>query len=460
LIEAEFGDVRLSDRVIKVVESLSRNPGASVPEACRTAAATKATYRFWAHQNVTCQAILEPHIKNTVQRAARESTVLAVQDQMLVNLSHHPQTKGLGYLKTKQQRGILLHQMLAVSGNGVPLGLLYQHFWTRSAAEFGKKKQRNRKLTKEKETRNWLQGLDAAQRTLKGHPCVVVVGDRESDLYDLFAAPRWENVHLLVRVRDWQRRVDHPAGSLKKAMQQQPVQAKVHVEIPRADHKPGRQVELSLRWASLEILRPVNHPDRAAPKSLRLWFLLAMEENPPAGEKPICWLLATTQPILTLDDAMRTLRWYTFRWRIEQFHFVQKSGCRIENLQLETAERLQRAITTYSLIAWHLLWLTYVARTAPDVVCVEVMPELNWEVLYHATHGHRALPTRPPTTREATRWIASLGGFLGRNGDKEPGVQTLWRGWRRLQDIIAGYHLARQPPRAAHHELTSSETCG
>lgn len=370
LLGAEFGDVRLTDRLVKVVEALSRSPGARAPEACGSAAAAKATYRFWDHDAVSCQAILKPHVESTVQRAEAEPVVLAVQDQTQINLSHHPSTHGLGYLKTKRQRGLLLHQVLAVSGEGVPLGLLHQHFWARSAAEFGKKKQRDRKPTKQKETQTWLDGLTAAQTALKNHPMVVVVGDRESDLYDLFAAPRAENVHLLVRVRDWQRRVNHPAGSLKKAMQQQPSQAKVSVEIPRPDQKPGRQAVLDLRWAHLEILRPVNHPDRSVPTSLRLWFLLAEEEQPPVNEKPICWLLASTLPIRTFEEATRTLRWYTFRWRIEQYHYVQKSGCRIEELQLETAERLQRAITTYSLVAWHLLRLTYLARATPEVVCV------------------------------------------------------------------------------------------
>ena len=454
LLGAEFGDTRLSERLIKVTTALGRNPTASVPEACGSAAAAKAAYRFWDHPAVTCEAILKPHIESTVRRAAGERVVLAVQDGTGINLSRHHATQGLGYLKTKQQRGLLLHQVLAVSGEGVPLGLLYQRFWTRSAAEFGKRTQRNRKLTRQKESQNWLDGLAAAQTALTDHPCVVVVGDRESDLYDLFAVPRPQNIHLLVRVRDWQRRVNHPAGSLKKALAQQPVQAKVSVEIPRADQKPGRQTVLSVRWACLEILRPVNHPDRASPTSLRVWFLLAEEEQPPAGEKPICWLLASTLPILNLEEAQQTLRWYTFRWRIEQYHYVQKSGCRIEDLQLETAARLQRAITNYSLVAWHLLRLTYLSRAAPQVACVEVMPEVSWEVLYRATHGHRPLPTCPPKLHEAVRWIARLGGFLGRKHDKEPGVTTLWRGWRRLEDITAGYYLAKQ------HRLASSETYG
>lgn len=449
LMDAEFGDLRLTERLVKLVEALSRAPEASVPEACGSAGAAKAAYRFWNNPKVSGAAILKPHVQRTAQRAAKEPVVLAVQDRTSLDFSSHRRTAGLGYLKKRHERGILLHQVLAVSPQGVPLGLLHQQFWTRPLEEFGKKKQRGRKVTARKETQAWLVGLRAARAALPDHPCIVVVGDRESDIYDLFAAPRDEHTHLLVRVRDWRRRVNHPAKQLGRAMRTVAPQATVSVEIPRADQKPGRQAVLTLRWTSLEILRPANHPDRTAPATLRLWFLLAEEESPPPGETPIRWLLASTLPIDTLDDASQTLLRYTYRWRLEQLHFVEKSGCCVEHLELETVERLERAIATYSLVAWQLLWLTYLARKAPELSCVEVLPGHSWQVLCLATPPQQ-LPDKPPTLREAVRRIAKLGGFLGRKGDGEPGVETLWRGWRRLVDLTTGYDLvhAAQPPPA------------
>ena len=247
---------------------------------------------------------------------------------------------------------------------------------------------------------------------------------------------------MLIRVRNRQRRVNHLARHLGAAMRAQKVRAHVEAEIPRSDLLPGRRVTLSLRWTSLEVLRPSNHPDRSAPELPSLWFLLAEEEHPEPNTEPICWLLVSSRAIETLEEALQSLRWYTYRWRVEQFHFVLKSGCRIEQLQLETAARLEKAISTYSIIAWRLLQITYQARKTPEICCVEILPSLPWEVLHRATHPRQQPLQKPPSLEEAVRWIARLGGFLDRKGDGHPGVKTLWRGWRRLEELAAGYHLA------------------
>lgn len=439
---ADFGDVRWSNRLVRMIEAFSRQPAASVPEACGGMGQAKAAYRFWSAKEVTPAKILKPHIEQTSERAARHAVVLAVQDHTQVNFSNHPKTAGLGYLKKKHQRGMFLHNVLAVSPEGLPLGVLHQEYWVRDLEEYGKRAQRDRKITAEKESQTWLTGLGAVEAALPDHPCVVVVADREADLYDLYAQPRREGMHLLIRVREWQRLVNHPLRHVEAAIRAQPVRAQVEVEVPRSDLLPGRRVTLSLRWTSLEVLRPSNHPDRNAPPSLTLWFLLAEEEHPEPDTEAICWLLAFSKAIETLEDALQALRWYTYRWRVEQFHFVLKSGCRVEQLQLEAAERLEKAISTYSIVAWRLLHLTYQARKTPDICCLDVLPSLPWEVLHQATHPHAPVPQKPPTLEEAVRWIARLGGFLGRKRDGHPGVKTLWRGCRRLEYLATGYRLA------------------
>ena len=172
--------------------------------------------------------------------------------------------------------------------------------------------------------------------------------------------------------------------------------------------------------------------------------ILAEEENPPAVEKAVSWLLLTTLPVVNYRDACDCLEKYAARWLIERFHYVLKSGCGVEELQLETAARMEKAIFTYAIVAWRLLWLTYEARKNPEKKIDRVLNEQEWKVLCLATEKNKALPTQSPTLREGVRKIASLGGFLGRKGDGEPGVKTLWRGWQRLKDMVIGWQLMNE----------------
>jgi len=458
LLGGDFGDVRLTDRMMRLVQKLSKRPGASVPEACETMADTKAAYRFWKNTAVSLERILQPHIEQTARRASEYPVVLVAQDTTEINLTGHQKTTGLGYLGSTECRGLMMHNLLAISPEGTPLGVLHEYFWVRPPEEMGKRKSRNRRTLGEKESRRWLDGVTAAEAALPQHPHIIVVADRESDIYDLFAMPRDSRTDLLVRIRDRRRRVEHPAKYLGTAIEESPPRCETTVEVQRADGRPPRQATLTLRWEQLTACRPANHLGEPPVEPVRLWFLSAREENPPPGQSSINWLLASTLPIYVLEDALQLLTWYLHRWRIEQFHFVLKSGCRIERLQLETAESMKSAIATFSIVAWRLLWLTYEARRQPQAACTRVLDEEAWQVAHRALHPRSPLPSAPPTLSEATRWIARLGGFLDRKHDGQPGVTTLWRGWRRLEDLLIGYRLAcniaPQPPPA------STASCG
>lgn len=175
-------------------------------------------------------------------------------------------------------------------------------------------------------------------------------------------------------------------------------------------------------------------------------MILAEEQNPPQGVSPICWLLLTSLEINGWEDVVRCVRWYTYRWLIERYHYTLKSGCGIEKLQLETARRIDMALATFSIVAWRLLWLTYEARFNPEQPCDTVLEASEWQSLCATFNKNPIPPEKPPSIHEAVRMIASLGGFLGRKGDGEPGVKTIWRGLRRLHDITATWKLLHQIP--------------
>lgn len=446
LRHADLGDKRLNKRLIKIVENLAAHPEASVPQASGTWAETKATYRFWDLKQVKPEAIRRAHTLSTAERVNACTTVLVVQDTTNLDFTSHSAVKGLGYLDSVHAKGLKVHSALAVSGLGVPLGLVHQEVWTRDYKDLGKKPHGRCRETKDKESQRWLTALQATQEALPAEIRVITVADQEADIYDLMAAPRRTDHELLIRgCHD--RRVGGEVPYLWDAMHSKAVQGRYTLTLQGKEDSETREAVLTVRYGSLEIQPPHHHKRRAQLRPIALNAVLVEEEGAPAEVEPVRWLLLTTLAVDSLDVAKQVVLWYSYRWLVERYHYVLKSGCHIEKLQLEAADRIQRALATYCIVAWRLLWLTYEARRHPDAPCNQALSDEEWHCLFHATHPSSTLPEQPPTLREAVRWIAQLGGFLGRKRDGEPGVKTIWRGLRRLADILIGWTLAHsQPP--------------
>jgi hypothetical protein len=437
-----LGDHRLTTRLIRLVTDLAAQPTASLPHACGTPAATKAAYRFFNTEAVTPQTIRAAHQQATLERMRGAPLVLAIQDTTDLDFRHHPSTKGLGPINSAGSPGLKVHSVLAVSPEGVPQGILHQAVWARDPATSGKLQHRRQRETAEKESQRWLTAWECTQATVPEATRVLTIADREADIYDLFALPRRLGADLLIRATH-NRRVQHEAQYLWEAIRQAPLGGQMQVDVQRAQARPARQATLAVRWATLDVAPPRHRRRRKRLQPLQLQVLLAEEVDPSAGVTPICWLLVTTLPIATWTEAVACVHWYTQRWLIERYHFVLKSGCRMEALQLETAARLERALAVYSVVAWRLLWLTYEARAHPEASSATVLALHEWQALYATMHRTPYLPSQPPSLREAVRWIAQLGGFLGRKSDGEPGVQVIWRGLCRLEDIAATWALLR-----------------
>lgn len=443
LAKADLGDARLNRRLRQIVQALSAQPESSVPQASGSWAATKATYRFWDHEALTAEAILASHVAETAARCQAQGRVLAVQDTSVFNFSDHPATRGLGPSSNGQGQGLLVHTALAVSLDGVPLGVLHQHTWTRTTS---RPHHRRNRTTAAKESQRWLTALQTTQTVLPPAVGVITVADREADLYDLFALPRRPGSDLLIRASQ-NRRVDAAEGLLWDALRAVPVVGHLTVDVPRQDDQPARRATVSLRWRTLAWQPPRHRKGgRAQLAPVPVQVVLAEEVDPPSAQARLQWLLVTTLPVADWAAAVQVLDWYTLRWRVERFHFVLKSGCRIEQLQLAHADRLILALATYSLIAWRLLWLTYAARQGPEQPCTVGLTTAEWQVLHQCQVPQHPLPVQPPSLQQAVRWIAQLGGFLARTGDGDPGVKTLWRGLRRLADLLTGWQLARPHP--------------
>lgn len=444
LADADLGDDRRVLRLMRVVESLVEHAEQSVPQALADGAETRAAYRLWSNRQVAAATILAPHQRRTAERAAAHAVVLAVQDTTEINLSHHPATTGLGYLARGDCRGVLVHTCLALTADGTPLGVVDQRVWTRPPEELGKRATRKRRTTAEKESRRWLDGLRAAEQGLSGD-LVVVIGDRESDCYDLFAAPRVERVQLLVRVAREERLVNHPRRSLRAAIEAEPACGELELTLPRRGREAERTARFDVRRLSVGWPPPRSSRLRAEPVPVQL--VLLSERATPAIQKPIRWLLATTLPVDDAAAAVRVAGYYARRWQIERFHYTLKSGCSVERLRLTTVENVRRALACFSIVAWRLLWLTTAARTTPDLPCTAVLDEAERRALEAVAKLKYKRPksAAPPSLAEAVRLIARLGGHLNRKSDGPPGVKTVWRGLSRLADVTVGWLAAQAP---------------
>ena len=369
--------------------------------------------------------------------------VLAVQDTTYLDWTAHPDTEGLGPLASANRQGLLAHSTVGISEERVPLGVLEQQVWARDAETFAHLKDHKQRAIEDKESHKWLKSLAAVEAARKACPDThfVSVGDREADIYDLFITERSSGVDLLVRAAE-NRRVETEERYLWAAVEASPVVASAEVKVPPRNGQAGRTAQLSIRWREIRLRPPRNRAkEKLAP--VKVWAVWAVETDPPPNLPAVEWLLLTTVPVQTTADALQRLAWYACRWGIEVWHKILKSGCRIEARQLETADRLKRCLTLYAVIAWRVLYATMLSRSVPQVSCLALLNEPEWQALYCAIHHTTILPLTPPTLQQAVRWIAQLGGFQNRKRDGHPGVTVIWKGFQHLSDLTYMYLVFR-----------------
>lgn len=451
-------EARLRCRLDRMVDQFAAQPNCSIPQATESRNDMDAAYLFFANSHVCPDNIVAHGAAQTVQHLQHCLRVLVLQDSSDFNFSSLLETEDLGYTAGSEVRGLLLHSSLAVRPDGLPLGLLTQQIWTRDPAAKGQTRTRRQRAAQDKESFRWLDHARAARALVPEHITVVHVADREGDIYDWFAAQRPANTHLLVRVAQAHRVVvhgpDEQPGKLSEVVRAGAPLGSTTVEVPRADDRPSRQAVLTLRGAAVQLQPPRHAKQRSQRKPVPVWVIEAVEQNPPAGVKPLCWRLVTTEEVTTLDEIIRALREYIVRWRIERFHFVLKQGCQVEQLQLETADRLANALAVYSQVAVRLLRLTYLARLEPQTpVAQEFTPDEVAVLDRCRQQQDRRSRARVETVREAVGVIARLGGHLGRKGDGPPGAKVLWRGLRRLHDQVLGFQMARSQSDPTQHDV-------
>jgi hypothetical protein len=440
-----LGDPRLTKRLIKISAKFAGNPCASIPLACETPDRLKAAYRFFDNDKVNELEILEPHQQANKNRMAGQAVVLAVQDTTQLDFTHHPATTGLGMLTDTAHQGLFYHPTLLVTPEKVPLGVADHLVWERPAAECGKKHQRKQRPISDKESRKWLHSLEKTAQLQKDRPEVhlINIADREGDIYDYFVTAQRLKIDVLVRAA-WNRCLAQADGDhLWDHLAAAAVAGELDIDVPRRKGKPARRAVLAVRYRRVSLKPPRGRYKEKDLEPVTVWAVYAHEDHPPPGQDAVSWMLLTTVPVAAFDEATEKIHWYTCRWQIELFFKILKSGCKIEQVQLETAARLRRCLAVYAVVAWRVMFLTMQARAVPDLPSDVLLELAEWQALYCRHHQTATPPPQPPTLAEAVRMIARLGGFIGRKSDGHPGATVIWRGLQRLLDITADWRLWR-----------------
>ncbi|WP_061224911.1 IS4 family transposase [Leptospira weilii] len=452
----EFGDVRLHKRFYKFLENSAESIGGSIPFASQDWSSTKAAYRFLSNDRVSEKEILEGHFRSTRERCNdEEGPILILHDTTEFSFKRkEAATVGLtrlavagkysdGRLRYYTASGILMHSSLVITTEGLPLGLASIKFWNRKKFKgcnaLKKKINPTRIPIEQKESFRWLENLKQSNALLAEPENCVHIGDRESDIYELFCLADRLGTNFLIRscVDRLAIEGDH---TIRDVMKNSAVTGTHQIKV-RDEKGNLSKVSIEVKYRHIRVLPPIGK-NKKYPE-LNLTIIHAQEKGTPKNRKRIDWKLITNLPVKTNSDAIQKLQWYALRWKIEVFHKILKSGCKVEESKLRTAERLVNLISIYCILSWRIFWMTIINRSTnnvpPDIGLTQTEIHVLDELIKDKSYDREQ---NKILTNYITK-IARLGGYQARSSDPPPGNMVIWRGLSRLTDITLGYNLGK-----------------
>src|SRR5882762_6431215 len=443
---ADLGDPRRTDRLVKMAAVLGENPSVSLPTSMRNWADTQGAYRFLNNEAVSHEQIMMPHWIQTRLEAKQRSQVLLIGDSTDVNLSTHKATAGLGPVgRGNKAQGFFVHSVLAIDAKDKQLlGCMGQEPFVREPAP--EKESRAQYDTRWRESLIWEQSIERIGPVPSGTQWIYV-GDRGSDIFRFWQTCQdlgYDHVTRVaqnrnVLIEEEEEQEDPTAHHLKTLARSLPAQGVMVMTVAAERGRPEREALVHISWSQVEILPPTDGT-ALRNESIKASLLRVWEPEPPEGIEPLEWILVTSVAVSTVEDAWQRVTWYLWRWLIEDFHKVLKTGCLLEDRCLQTVEAMCNLLGILTPTAMRLLWLRQTAQIAPETPACEVVSQDVIQVVLHLDKR----PKATLTARDLWRTIARFGGYLDRKSDPPPGWQTLWKGWIRVQTVLEGVHFARQ----------------
>lgn len=432
---AEFGDLRLSKRLITIAKKMSERPEGSIPKQMGIWKDIKGCYNFLKNKKVTHKLIQTPHRKNVKEIASKKKIILFPQDTSEVDYSSLEMTEGLGYIGNHKNKGLMFHSCIAVEPhefNPKIIGLANQQVWARKEASKVKALTRNQRNSQKRESDVWLKNIKMIGKPPEGSTWVSI-GDRGNDIFEFFEGSKELDWDAVVRAsHDRNIEVDGKETHLMKHMRSIKSMGTKTIVLKQTKDTNTNEVELDVSWAKVTIQPPERLEKKSVPIEIsvvRCWNV----------EKEIEWILYSSIAVNNLSEALEKIEWYSNRWIIEEYHKCLKTGCRVESRQNESAKSLQSLLGVLGVIAILMLQLRNMARDNSNLRADELVDKTAVKII--AKRYDLGLDV---SIEVFWRSVAKLGGFIGRKSDGQPGWQTLWGGWLRLLDMLWG-HECLQP---------------
>jgi hypothetical protein len=425
--EIRFGDKRLDRRFAETAERLGKHGQGSVLSATGERNSARGFYRLLENDRFSLEGLQSCVRETTAERLSGK--VLLIQDTSDINLNGHKKTEGLGFC-SEHTLGVKIHSCIAVSPDGIPLGLLTQQYETRAVQKDGRAKEAlKRRPLEEKESYRWLQTLRESLDSLPPEAEPITVCDREGDFYELYAQAQTLGADFVIRVIH-DRQSDKDEKTVTQLRRTEPVGVAT-VTIPRDSrrNRKAREVDREVAYTRVTLKKPKRIAGDS-PEQLNM-TLVRISERSPAKDK-IEWVLATNSDIGDAEDCMRIVGYYIRRWQIERFHFVLKSGYQVERIQQRTVEKIKSMLFIYSVLAMYVMKITLMARVCPDWPCDVFLDETEWKFLYRIVKKTKNPPDTPYPLSEAVRYLAELGSYKRALSDGAPGLKSVWQGLFRL----------------------------
>ena len=429
-------------RLVQVATAITANPQHSLPKACDDWADLKGAYRFLSNPRVEPDAIQEPHRQQTYARCVGRPIVLCLQDTSELDFTRRKKVRDLGPIGDGNGRGLLQHTALGVTPEREVLGVLHQQWNKRLEVPEGET--RAERLARPRKSDVWPKAVAAVGRPPMGTRLIHVC-DRESDTFEMMQACEDHGVGFLIRAQH-NRHVNAGTDKLWPFLASQPVIARRKINLPAQHKRRARTAKLAVRCTKVTLEPPKGDPRFTTPRAV--WAIYVIEEHPPKDAEPLEWMLLTSEPTETAAEAWRRVDWYTIRWLIEEFHKVEKTGCRLEASQLDDAADIKRLAAVIAVTAVRLLMLRNLAHRATDGGKPEQDPAVlqravPWLWIFVVAQADKKNPVDPEQLTPREFWLrtARQGGYIGRKNDGRPGWSTIWKGWYDFMFMFQGAEL-------------------